>query len=143
MLIVETIGRIRRAHSVQGKSIKEIVRHLRVSRNTARRVLRSAETEFIYERTVQPRPKLGARTAELEWPLVENEARARRDRPDLIRIYEDLRTHGAGGGYDAVRRYARARASARVLSPAASIRSRMAGGGKCGEFFGQAVAIQI
>lgn len=88
---METVGRIRRAHFVQGKSIKEIARDLRVSRNTVRRVLRSAETEFSYERTVQPRPKLGAWTVELERLLAENEARVRRDRLDLIRIYEDLR----------------------------------------------------
>jgi hypothetical protein len=34
MLVVETIGRIRREHFVKGKSIKEIVRELKVSRNT-------------------------------------------------------------------------------------------------------------
>jgi hypothetical protein len=32
MLVVETIGRIRREHFVRGKSIKEIVRELKVSR---------------------------------------------------------------------------------------------------------------
>jgi transposase len=109
MLIVETVGRIRRAHFVQGKSIKEIVRDLRVSRNTVRRVLRSGATEFSYEREVQPRPKLGAWTEELERRLAENEARPRRERLDLVRIFEDLRTRGYGGGYDAIRRYARAR----------------------------------
>jgi hypothetical protein len=36
MLIVETIGRIRREHPVQGKSIKEIARDLRIPRNTVR-----------------------------------------------------------------------------------------------------------
>ena len=41
MLVVETIGRIRREHFVKGKSIKEIVRELKVSRNTVRKVLRS------------------------------------------------------------------------------------------------------
>ena len=41
MLIVETIGRIRREYFVQGKSIKEIARDLRLSRNTVRKVLRS------------------------------------------------------------------------------------------------------
>jgi transposase len=109
MLIVETVGRIRRAHFVQGKSIKEIVRDLRVSRNTVRRVLRSGATEFSYERGGQPRPKLGAWTTELERLLTANDARPRRDRLDLVRIFEDLRTRGYGGGYDAIRRYARAR----------------------------------
>ncbi len=36
MLVVETIGRIRRAFFVKGQSIKEIVRDLKVSRNTVR-----------------------------------------------------------------------------------------------------------
>ena len=59
MLVVETIGRIRREHFIHGKSIKEIARDLRLSRNTVRKVLRSDETSFSYERQVQPRPKLG------------------------------------------------------------------------------------
>ena len=66
MLIVETIGRIRREHFVKGKSIKEIVRDLGISRNTVRKVLRSGETSFDYEREVQPRPKLGRWSEELE-----------------------------------------------------------------------------
>jgi DNA invertase Pin-like site-specific DNA recombinase len=44
MLVVETIGRIRREHLVKGKPIKEIVRELKVSRNTVRKVLRSGAT---------------------------------------------------------------------------------------------------
>src|SRR6478752_4086173 len=58
MLIVETIARIRREHFIKGKTIKEIARDLKVSRNTVRKVLRSGETSFEYERVVQPRPKL-------------------------------------------------------------------------------------
>jgi DNA-binding transcriptional regulator LsrR (DeoR family) len=38
MLTVETIGRIRREHFLKGKTIKEIARDLKVSRNTVRRV---------------------------------------------------------------------------------------------------------
>ena len=59
MLVVETIGRIRREHLVKGKSNKEIARDLKVSRNTVRKVLRSGETSFSYQREVQPRPKIG------------------------------------------------------------------------------------
>ena len=55
MLIVETIARIRREHFIKGKTIKEIARDLKVSRNTVRKVLRSGETSFEYERVVQPR----------------------------------------------------------------------------------------
>ena len=41
MLVVETIGRIRREHLQKGKSIKEIARDLKISRNTVRKILRS------------------------------------------------------------------------------------------------------
>jgi hypothetical protein len=54
MLTVETIGRIRREHFLKGKTIKEIARDPKVSRNTVRKVLRSGETSFEYEREVQP-----------------------------------------------------------------------------------------
>jgi len=52
MLTVETIGRIRREHFIKGKTIREIARDLKVSRNTVRKVLRSGETFFEYERDI-------------------------------------------------------------------------------------------
>lgn len=107
MLTVETIGRIRREHLLKGKTIKEIARDLKVSRNTVRKVLRSGETSFEYERSVQPRPKLGRWTATLEDVLTSNAAKPAREQLTLIRIFEALRGRGYEGGYDAVRRYAR------------------------------------
>jgi hypothetical protein len=53
MLVVETIGRIRRELFVHGKSIKAIARDLRLSRNTVRNVLRSEQMSFSYEREVR------------------------------------------------------------------------------------------
>src|SRR5437016_9087433 len=108
MLVVETIGRIRREHFVKGKPIKEIMRELKVSRNTVRKVLRSGATSFEYTRAVQPRPKLGTWHGDLDRMLSDNEARPRRDQLTLIRIFEELRALGYGGSYDAVRRYAKA-----------------------------------
>src|SRR6202795_5108620 len=107
MLIVETIARIRREHFIKGKTIKEIARDLKVSRNTVRKVLRSGETSFEYERVVQPRPKLGRWAAELDGLLTANAAKSAREQLTLIRIFEELRGRGYAGGYDAVRRYAR------------------------------------
>ncbi len=72
---METVGRIRREHFVQGKSIKEIARDLRMSRNTVRKVLRSGETAHAYERDVQPQPKLGRWKADLDRMLTENAAK--------------------------------------------------------------------
>jgi len=104
---VDTIARLRREFFVGGRTIKEIVRMLHVSRNTVRKVLRSGETSFVYEREVQPLPKLGRWAAELEQLLAANEAKAARERLTLIRVFEELRGLGYTGGYDAVRRYAR------------------------------------
>ena len=79
MLIVETIARIRREHFIKGKTIKEIARDLRVSRNTVRKVLRSGETSFEYDREVQPRPKLGQWTAALDELLTGNAPKSARE----------------------------------------------------------------
>jgi transposase len=108
MLVVETIGRIRREYFVKGKSIKEIARALKVSRNTVRKVLRSGATEFGYSRQVQPRPKLGAWCEALDQLLAANEAKPPRERLTRIRLYEELYGRGYRGGYDAVRRYTKA-----------------------------------
>jgi transposase len=107
MLVVETVAKIRRAYFVQGKAIKAICRELGVSRKVVRKVLRSEATEFRYEREEQPLPRLGRWLDELEQLLVSNEAKPRRERLTLIRIFENLRGRGYEGGYDAVRRYAR------------------------------------
>ena len=107
MLTVETIGRIRREHFLKGKTIKEIVRDLKVSRNTVRKVLRSGETTFAYGRKVQPRPRLGPWISVLDELLACNAAKPSRERLTLIRLFEDLQGRGYDGGYDAVRRYAR------------------------------------
>jgi transposase len=107
MLTVETIGRIRREHFLKGKTIKEIARDLKVSRNTVRKVLRSGVTSFEYERNIQPRPKLGRWTSTLEELLASNAGKPTREQLTLIRIFEELHGRGYEGGYDAVRRYAR------------------------------------
>ena len=106
MLVVETIAKIRRAFFVDGKSIKQICRDLRLSRNTVRKVIRSGDTEFSYDRSVQPRPKIDPWRDRLDGMLEDNAGKPRRDRLTLVRIYEDLRNPGYDGSYDAVRRYA-------------------------------------
>ena len=107
MLIVETIGKIRRAYFAQKKSIKAICRELKVSRKVVRKVVRSGAIAFEYERSVQPQPKLGAWKGELDGLLSANEGKSTRERLTLMRVFEELRGLGYQGGYDAVRRYAR------------------------------------
>ena len=50
MVTAETIGRIRRAFLVDKKPIHQIVRELRLSRQTVRKAIRGSSTEFRYER---------------------------------------------------------------------------------------------
>jgi len=108
MLVVETIAKIRRAYFGQRKPIKAICRELGVSRKVVRKVIRSGATEFRYEREVQPLPRIGPWRDRLDAMLAANEAKPGRERLTLIRLFEELRELGYAGGYDAVRRYARA-----------------------------------
>jgi len=103
---VDTIARVRREFFVRGRTIKEICRELHVTRNTVRKIIRSDEAAFVYERSVQPQPKIGAWREELDRILARNAGRPRRERLTLMRVFEELRGLGYAGGYDAVRRFA-------------------------------------
>ena len=78
MIGVDMIGEIRRAYFEQRRAIKEIVRTLRVSRATVRKVIRGHRTEFKYEREVQPTPKLGD-WVEVLTEVLEKEAKLPRE----------------------------------------------------------------
>jgi hypothetical protein len=106
MLVVETIAKIRRAYFSLGRPIKEICRELRVSRKVVRKVIRSDATEFHYERSRQPLPRIGPWRERLESLLEANDGKSARERLTLIRLYEELRGFGYQGSYAAVRRYA-------------------------------------
>ncbi len=107
MLVVETIAKIRRAFLVQKKPIKAICREFRVSRKVVRKVIRSEATEFRYERGRQPLPRIDPWREQLDGLLLANEGKPARERLTLIRIFEELRSLGYEGSYDAVRRYAK------------------------------------
>ena len=118
MLVVETIAKIRRAYFPLGKPIKEICRELHLSRKVVRKVIRSNATEFHYERSRQPLPRIGPWRQRLESLLEENESKAARERLTLVRLYEELRGLGFEGSYAAVRRYAIAWREKRVSATA-------------------------
>jgi len=105
MLIVETIAKIRRYHFVDGKSIKEICRMLRLSRNTVRKVIRSGATEHRYQRDTQPLPRLGAYRVRLVGLLEEDWQRPRKRRLTSRRLLDLLQSEGYSGGYDSIQRF--------------------------------------
>src|SRR5262245_60810679 len=107
MVTVETIGRIRRGFWVDKKPIRQIVRELRISRQTVRKAIRGSSTEFRYERQVQPQPRLGAYVARLDGLLEANSKRPARERLTARRLFELLRAEGYAGAYDSVQRHVR------------------------------------
>lgn len=113
MLVLETIAKIRRLSLVQGKSIKAICRELKISRKVVRKVLRSEETEFRYERKHQPYPRMGAWRETLDRLLSANAAKPQRERLTLIRIFEELRGLGYDGSYSSGWRHAQSWAADR------------------------------
>ena len=120
MLVVETIAKIRLAYFSRKMTIKAICRDLRVSRKVVRKVIRSQATEFHYQRDVQPQPKIGPWRERLDSLLLENDGKPARERLTLIRVFEELRALGYEGGYDAVRRYARAWSKERASATASA-----------------------
>jgi transposase len=94
------------AYFLQGKAIKEICRELRISRKVVRKVIRTGATEFRYERSRQPMPRLGVWRERLEASLEANAQKPPRDRLTLVRIFEDMQGLGFDGSYAALRRYA-------------------------------------
>src|SRR6202162_4977853 len=105
MMGVDKIGEIRRAYFEQHRPIKEIVRTLSVSRATVRKVIRRKQTEFTYERGIQPAPKLGG-WVEVLRDIREKEAGLpKRERRSTQRLFEELRGRGYDGAHDSVHRF--------------------------------------
>src|SRR5450432_2811610 len=118
MIGVDIIGQIRRAYFERRRPIKEIVRTLRVSRATVRKVIRGQETEFKYEREVQPAPKLGE-CVEVLTGILEKEGKLpRRERRSTQRLFEELRGRGYDGAHDSVHRFVKAWRDERARVPA-------------------------
>ena len=118
MMSVDVIGDIRRAYFEQRLPIKEIVRTLRVSRATVRKVVRSHKTAFKYERGVQPAPKLGA-WVEVLAQILEKEAKLpRRERRSTQRLFEELRGRGYDGAHDSVHRFTKSWRDEQARTPA-------------------------
>src|SRR5258708_3253766 len=93
---------------------------MRISVSCSRAALVSFRASSSSRSVVQPLPKLGRWTTDLDELLARNETKAAREQLTLIRIFEELRGRGYEGGYDAVRRYARRWSKERGHSTAAA-----------------------
>lgn len=104
---METIRKIRCAYHRDRKPIRQIAREYKLSRNTIRKVIRTDITEFRYERTAQPFPKLLPYHELLSEYLTTDTAKPEREQRTAIVLFEELQRQGFEGGYDSIRRYVR------------------------------------
>ncbi|MES9822612.1 MAG: IS21 family transposase [Candidatus Thiodiazotropha sp.] len=104
MLCMETVSKIRRRRLVKGESISGIARDLNLSRNTVKKYLNQTEPPD-YQRSHQPKPKLGDYESLLQRWLEQDTQRPKRQRRTAQRLFEDLQLEGYGGAYDSVQRY--------------------------------------
>jgi transposase len=88
MSIVETISKIRYAHHRDGKSIRQISRDYRLSKNTVKKIIHSGVTELVYRRDAQPRPKLGAFEERLSERLLADQQLSRREQRTAYNLFE-------------------------------------------------------
>ena len=105
MLIVDSIIKVRLAYFRDGKAIREIARKFNLARNTVKTIIRSGVIDQKYERSEQPRPKLGIFVEQLtEWLKEDSNKPVRHRRSSQI-LFEQLQREGYDGGYDTLRRY--------------------------------------
>jgi transposase len=105
MLIVDSIIKVRLAYFRDRKAIREIARKFNLARNTVKNIIRSGVIDQKYERSEQPRPKLGIFVEQLtEWLKEDSNKPVRHRRSSQI-LFEQLQREGYDGGYDTLRRY--------------------------------------
>ncbi len=102
MLIVETIGKIRRMYHVDGKKIKTISRELNLSKNTVRKVIRSDATKFGLSKHKRKKPVIDDYLEEIKTTLEANRSEPKRRRFTAKKIYEQVKQSGYTGSYESV-----------------------------------------
>lgn len=100
MTKVDKIKEVRQLRYVGGLPIREIMRRMKLARNTVRRILRSNATEFTYQREETPQPVTGPiRDILSEW-VKEDLGKKKKQRRTAARIYDILKSeHGYTGSY--------------------------------------------
>ena len=105
MIKVDEKEKIRRAYYVEKKSVRQIARELKYSRQTVRKAIQSAEPEKY--RLKQPRqaPVLGPYHPRIKELMAESETMPPKQRYTSHRIYELIEAEGYSGSESTVRHY--------------------------------------
>ncbi|MFO1332627.1 MAG: IS21 family transposase [Rubrivivax sp.] len=102
------IGKVRRMHFRQSKTVREIARATSLSRNTVRKYLRIEQVdEPTYRRTAAP-TKLTPFHEAIEQALKVDARRPKRERRTARMLHDELKTAGYGGGYSRLTDFIRA-----------------------------------
>jgi transposase len=105
MLTVDEYEKIRRAHYVEQKSIRQIAREQGHSRKTVKKALESGGPGRYTQKQAREAPVLGPYKARIEALLAEAQHLPRKQRYTSHKIYEVIRTEGYIGSEPGVRRY--------------------------------------
>jgi transposase len=106
MITVEQKEQIRRAHYIEGKSIREIQRETGHHRTTIRKALADGDVPTYTRQQSRPSPVLGPVKPLIDQWLAEDQNRPPKQRHTAKRIYERLKTeYGFQGAASTVRRY--------------------------------------
>ena len=104
MYIVDLYRRVRRAHFVEGMSIREVARVFDLHRSTVNKMLEYSAPPGYQRRQPPHRPKLDPYTAVIDQILQSDQDRPKKQRHTAKRIFQRLKEeHGFGGQYTIVR----------------------------------------
>jgi transposase len=105
MIKVDEREKIRRAYFIEHKSMRQIARELRHSRNSVKQAIELAEPKTYTLQKSRKAPMLGPYRARIDELLAENERLPRKQRYTGHKIYEDIYAKGYRGSESGVRRY--------------------------------------
>lgn len=95
MTSVDKIKEVRELKYINGFSIREICKRVKLSRNTVREILRTNKTKFVYSRHNNPQPVRDPIKETIEAWVAEDLLLRRKYRHTALRMYEILRdAHG-------------------------------------------------
>ncbi len=106
--MVELYRRVRRAHFVEGMSIRETAQEFGLHRNTVNKMLEYSVPPGYQRKQPPRRPKLDPYTPVIDQILQSDQARPKKQRHTAKRIFQRLKEeHGFSGQYTIVKDYVR------------------------------------